>query len=972
MEKVFSMIAVWACFFSPVVSSAFLFTLCAPADLAAFSISVDVDQSCFINRDAPVTVYNSTTMQLRDCSGKSGYSNLVTCPLIQFDLSSLPQDIVINSASMILVVQEAGNVSIAYETAGVHRVLSDWSETTTTWSSRPSYDQTPSATIARREAGVDTLFSGEEVSVDITSLAQGWYSGAVTNQGVFLAMSSGEDWGRYIFYSDEASESLRPKLVVEYSRQITIPLSQDTYVFKSAPSSTYGDQGVINAWDISAYSAYSNTVREMLMQIDLGDLPFGAVIQNAQLNVTVNNANHDQAGLEVRMCENAWDEGLVCWTNRPLLSDDVYEVIASRSAPAVSSIDSYDITEMVQAWQVGTVDNCGFCIRFETNTQWGTLGYYSSEWPAYAPLVTITYTVNTFDVQDYGATGNGLVDDTAAIAAALAAAENSSTPAEVFLPAGTYKISSTNEYALTLDGVSDICLKGEGSNTVLLVSNPENGGVGVLSCTNILLEGFTVDYDPVPFTQGTITAVDTSAGTFDLQIDSGYLELDDPCFISAPQKWGLAVDLSREAYDVWAYFSSSWSNLGSRVWRMSADDPSYLAAHPLSIGDRYAHMARRYDAYAVGSFFCDGIRLRNVSVHAAAALSTGWKFCSGVDIDGLQVIVKPNSGRLIAANGDGIHSAGCSDGLRIENCVFDGLPDDAINIHGRGGLVIQNVSDTVKRIGLPRTPTVFEPGDEVQIYFRGGGGFTNATVISSAMINDVVMEVEFDRALPNLAASWGSGDKVSNASRCGEGSLIANNYFGTQRGRGILLRSREIMIRDNYFRNPSLAGMAVDLRHEDWSVTEGPVSKNITILNNTIEGGTNQWSWSGPWVSVRSYIGSNGNDAATYDTSGVMVESNLFVDIDGPAVSAGSAQDVYVVDNEIDIGTGLKTVVSPSVFLTYAENVMIDGLKIRDLNSGTYAGIHITDTVSDAPGAVIVTNLDFVLSSGSVDVQDDR
>src|SRR5205809_3798114 len=58
-------------------------------------------------------------------------------------------------------------------------------------------------------------------------------------------------------------------------------------------------------------------------------------------------------------------------------------------------------------------------------------------------------TPSVFDVKRYGAKGNGATDDTAAIVAAIAAGGNafdgSSAARVVYLPVGTYRITSTIE-----------------------------------------------------------------------------------------------------------------------------------------------------------------------------------------------------------------------------------------------------------------------------------------------------------------------------------------------------------------------------------------------------------------------------------------------------------------------------------------------------------------------------------------------
>ncbi|RKX38529.1 MAG: hypothetical protein DRP64_15570, partial [Verrucomicrobia bacterium] len=545
--------------------------------------------------------------------------------------------------------------------------------------------------------------------------------------------------------------------------------------------------------------------------------------------------------------------------------------------------------------------------------------------------------------------------------------------AEVFFPAGSYRVGSTNAYALPLENLSDICLKGEGTNTVLLVSNPENGCLGFAYSTNVAVQGLVVDYDPLPFTQGTITAVDTAGGTFDLLIDPGYPELSEPSFSAANAKWGLKVDLAREAYDVWAYFSSSWVNIGVREWRMAADTPSYLQAHPLSVGDRYVHMARRWTAFDIGFDFCMGVELRDVTVYASAGLTTGLIYSGDIVIHGLHVGRKPGSTRLLSSNGDGIHSAGCSDGLLIEDCSFEGMPDDGINIHGRGGPIISNVTDTVKWVGMQR-PAFYAAGDEIQILNNAAGGIRgNAILLDAVRLNDYVWEITLDHPMPDVYAdpAWVNGDKLSNLSRCGQGSIIRNNFFGSHRGRDILLRSHDVTVTNNHFFNPSLASHAVSLQQEYGYYAEGPPAYNVDICGNLFEGGTNRWSWSSPRVSTRSYL-PGGIQSPTYDSWNVEIKGNTFMNIDGPAVTVTSASDVRIINNTVDTEFGIKVASSPVVLLEHAYDIQIDGLDIHDLNPATYAAVHIKDTVSPLLGSVVVTDLTTDLAAGSTDIQDDR
>src|SRR5579872_4770601 len=92
--------------------------------------------------------------------------------------------------------------------------------------------------------------------------------------------------------------------------------------------------------------------------------------------------------------------------------------------------------------------------------------------------------------QDYGATGNGTTDDTAAVQAAITAvASGGSNPTGVLLfPQGTYKISS----ALTLGSYIELRGMGSGVSVINQVTTTVNGTTGI-DLTNVKITGLSIN-----------------------------------------------------------------------------------------------------------------------------------------------------------------------------------------------------------------------------------------------------------------------------------------------------------------------------------------------------------------------------------------------------------------------------------------------------------------------------------------------
>ena len=116
----------------------------------------------------------------------------------------------------------------------------------------------------------------------------------------------------------------------------------------------------------------------------------------------------------------------------------------------------------------------------------GTLVYSSTS-------VVSSFSTGGINIKDFGATGDGSTDDTAAIAAALATVTNVSGGRSFFFPRGTYQITS-----LTLNSQFGIHIYGEANNvfsTIRVTGTISCTNVGAFKCENLCFvgEGYNTD-----------------------------------------------------------------------------------------------------------------------------------------------------------------------------------------------------------------------------------------------------------------------------------------------------------------------------------------------------------------------------------------------------------------------------------------------------------------------------------------------
>ena len=115
-------------------------------------------------------------------------------------------------------------------------------------------------------------------------------------------------------------------------------------------------------------------------------------------------------------------------------------------------------------------------------------------------------------VKDFGAVGDGVADDTAAIQAAHAASN------QVFYPRGTYKINWTESTALvTYSGQSRICITGDNAllyDTRTYAVDSISAVFQFTTCTDVVIDGLNYEGQPIVSKSNPTTGIGYRGATF--------------------------------------------------------------------------------------------------------------------------------------------------------------------------------------------------------------------------------------------------------------------------------------------------------------------------------------------------------------------------------------------------------------------------------------------------------------------------
>ncbi|MHB1484040.1 MAG: right-handed parallel beta-helix repeat-containing protein [Saccharofermentanales bacterium] len=579
-----------------------------------------------------------------------------------------------------------------------------------------------------------------------------------------------------------------------------------------------------------------------------------------------------------------------------------------------------------------------------------------------------------FNVDDFGAVPDGKTDSTKGIHAAIDAAIKSGAEAEVRFGAGEYRIGGPDgqRYGIPVKNARNLTITGVENQTKITVTNQKLNGFKVLGGENVTIRNFIIDYDPLPFTQGTIKAVDFDNGTYDIELDEGYEDFTSRVYEGTNKGFGLpniVNGLLDSQFGPWAIVATDFKDLGKRTWRVTISDKNYFRNTGLKTGARYVHKMTVWIDAALSSSGCRNIISENVTVCACPGLASMWDNNDKVLIKNFKTAIPDGSGRLLSTNADGIHAFGNRGGMTIDGCSFFGMADDAINIHARSAVVSKIIAPDKVEVITGGT-TDCHIGDELMI-FNIGTLIEKDRVVAIDVESDLNKQkqiITFNKKVSGLSEGTSytdiAGDNLFNLSACGQGSIIRNCNFYTFRGRGVLMNTHDITIVDNDFYN--VEGWGVSM-HNDTTWKEGPPAFDIKIKNNRFHG-------IGFGHASSVFINSMENPEThipNKNIKDVLVEGNQFLNIKSSAVGTFGIDGLVIRDNIIKNDSEDRNT-SADIRLNHAKNVIISGNRIFDKTSKTTAAVFISENVEKGTGGVIIENNEIVLAEGVPVVQDER
>jgi len=421
----------------------------------------------------------------------------------------------------------------------------------------------------------------------------------------------------------------------------------------------------------------------------------------------------------------------------------------------------------------------------------------------------------------------------------------------IVVPPGRYRVVPRNRQHLLLQELTGIQIIADG---VEMICTETTRALTITRCTNVSVRGLSIDYDPLPYTQGHITAISADKQVYDIELFAGYPE---------------TATVRNFKYEVFRPDTRTLRCEDRGVSRIETVDSRHLRltspgrheVHPEQVGDLIVIGSESAPsgsaAHAVECHSNRNVRLENIDLFASNCFGFIELNCDGSVYAHCHIDrrspeddpVKRGSPRLRSLDADAYHSKYAIKGPSYLGCTARFMGDDCINICGDYHLIMSSQGKELRV--LAKGGMNIQPGDPVELVLYTGERLPDARALviepAGAMQEDERTFVGRQSLDAGLKSGRGlgraftitldrevvipRGGVICSANRIGNGFTVKNCNFGFNRSRGILIKASHGEITGNRMEGCWMSAILVS--PEYWWLEAG-TSSDLQITGNTI------------------------------------------------------------------------------------------------------------------------------------------
>ncbi len=384
--------------------------------------------------------------------------------------------------------------------------------------------------------------------------------------------------------------------------------------------------------------------------------------------------------------------------------------------------------------------------------------------------------------------------------------------------------------AFLLDKMENFEIDGNGSHFVF---DSVLNIVTALKCKNIVFRNFTVSMPICPYPEGKVIAAGENYFDVNFNYHSELIAENDDLLIPNEGRNERAIcniEFNGKTHEIESGTDDNTAGAPLYSLRKEKIAPNTIRFFdspriPI-VGNVLALMIGR--RYASGFFLekCENVAFYNIKIHSCVGIGVMAQCCHNITLRDCSVTAE--KGKYISSGADATHFVACTGSIVIEDCLFEHMLDDAVNVHGVYVKIVkaEEGKATIRFCNSATTGIeLFEKGDKLcQMDQKSLIPRDVVTVSSVCKVNNEIFELSFEEpikltdgfVLENLTTY-----PELELKRC----LIQNN-----RARGILIATRNrCVIEDCVFHT---GGSAIVLECDASFWYESGAMMDLVVKNN--------------------------------------------------------------------------------------------------------------------------------------------
>lgn len=483
----------------------------------------------------------------------------------------------------------------------------------------------------------------------------------------------------------------------------------------------------------------------------------------------------------------------------------------------------------------------------------------------------------------------------------------------------SFKISNHNQtdphlVSLPLVGLTNVVIRGNGAT--LLVDGAAIG-LTVLDSQNVRIENLRLDWTRPFISDALIKGFEdgkTRVWVDPVKFPHVY---SNGCFYATGKNW---VQPVRYIVVCRGDTHEIVPGTGDTLWKgkpmAKVDEGEYLMDLDFSklgagakVGDMIAFRSPARTCPGSVIYRSKDVVYEDVSIHSCWGMGVICQFSENFTWRGTGkpedrtcgVFAREETGRFYSANADASHFSNCRGKIVEENCLFEGMMDDAINVHATSVKIVEQLAPNKIRCRFMHNDAydfeLFKPGDRLRFIrpatMENGPSMKIVSFQLEGDGHDMLIETKYP-----IPTGFGVGDAIENAEAMAD-VVFRGNVVARNRARGALFTTTgSVLIESNRFEH--VAGQALLFEGDASHWYESGALRNCVIRGNLF-GACNAWApaYKQGVVSFHPSFDDPTADRKPYHR-GIAVVDNVFATYRQPIVYALATENLIVSGNKVN------------------------------------------------------------------------